>query len=296
LLIVALTAHPAAGQLSPARQPGVSLAASGYRPETPGWVGQFTVLAFNAVLGGLTAGVRRHSDGGSFGDGFTRGFLGGTVVYTAKRVAVEDVPGAGLAGRAIGGLGGSMIRNASENRPLLDYLVVPVGPVRLHFDRSPGATAPLTRVKVDLNNVVMMAYAASRRELDFDPGASLSAGAAVFNAEGLMFGEEADSTWASGTVAESVIFLSDLSWRTPAENREVFAHERVHVLQRDQLFSTLADPAGAAIVRRVPGLPALYRYADFHFTGLIFGALSIPFDKYERRPWELEAFYLSADR
>ncbi len=296
MLAVVVTSGPAVGQLSDSRQPDLSLAAAGHRPETPGWVGRFTVLAFNAVLGGLTAGIRRHMDGGSFEDGFTRGFLGGTVVYAAKRVAVEETPGAGLAGRAIGGVGGSMIRNASESRPLFASLVVPVGPVRLHLERTSGTNVRLTRMKVDLNTVVMTGYAATRRELDFDLGASLSAGAPVFRADGYMFGEPADSVWAAGTVGESVIFLSELSWRTPTENSEVFAHERVHVLQRDQLFSTLVEPAGAAVARRVPGLPTLYRYVDFHFTGLIFGALSIPFDEYERRPWELEAFYLSTER
>jgi len=190
-----------------------------------------------------------------------------------------------------------MVRNASELRPVLQHLVLPVGPLRVHLDRSGASALPGTRVKIDLNNVVMTAYAMTRRELDLDLGSSISAGAPVFRAPGYFFGEEgADSALASGTVSESTIFLSEVTWRTREEDREIFAHERVHILQRDQLFLTLADPAGERLIHTVPVLRRLDKYVDIHFTGFIFPALSIAFRDYERRPWELEAFYLSEHR
>lgn len=258
--------------------------------DTPGWVGEFTVLGFNAVLGGLTAGIRQRVTGGSFEDGFTRGFMGGTVIYAGKRIAAERFPGAGLVGRGVAGAGGSMVRNASEGRPALGHVVLPIGPARLHLDRTDGLDA---RVKIDLNTIVMTGYAAARRDIDLDLASSLSAGAPVFRTEGFMFGTDADSVHASGRVSESVIFLSELPWRTDEEAARVFAHERIHVLQRDQVFATLADPLTAAIVDRVPALASIYRYVDVHLTGLIFHALVLPFPEYDERPWEMEAFHLS---
>ncbi len=258
--------------------------------DTPGWVGEFTVLGFNAVLGGLTAGIRRHVSGGSFEEGFTRGFMGGSVVYAGKRIAAEGFPGAGLAGRGVAGAGGSMVRNASEGRPALGRIVLPFGPARLHLDRTDGLDA---RVKLDLNAIVMAGYAAARSDLELDFSSSLSAGAPVFRAEGFMFGTDADSIHASGRVSEGVIFLSELPWRTDEEAARVFAHERIHVLQRDQVFATLADPLTAALVDRVPALSPIYRYLDVHVTGLIFHALVLPFPEYDERPWEMEAFHLS---
>ena len=260
------------------------------RRDTPGWVAEFTVLGFNAVLGGLTAGIRQQVAGGSFEDGFTRGFAGGSVIYAGKRIAAERFPGAGLIGRGVAGAGGSMVRNASDGRPVLDRVVLPVGPMRLHLDRADGLDA---RVKFDLNAIVMASYAAARSDIRLDLASSLSAGAPVFRAEGFVFGTEADSIHAAGRVAESVIFLSDLPWRAESDAERVFAHERIHVLQRDQVFSTLADPLTSSIVDRFPALAPVYRYADFHVTGLIFHALVLPFPEYDERPWEMESFHLS---
>src|SRR5690606_5020089 len=83
------------------------------RADTPGWVSEFTVLGFNAVLGGLTAGIRQWRSGRSFSDGCSRGFRGGGVVYAWKRSAAERCPSAGLIGRGVAGAGGSIVRNAS---------------------------------------------------------------------------------------------------------------------------------------------------------------------------------------
>jgi hypothetical protein len=202
---------------------------------------------------------------------------------------VEEFPGAGFVGRGVAGAGGSIIRNASEGRPSLAHLIIPVGPVRLYIDRDERRG----RVKLDLNTLVMTAVASGTRDLDFDVSSSLSAGAPVFRAHGHLIGASEDSVRASGTVAENVILLSDLPWRSAEENREIFAHERVHVLQRDQLFTSVAEPIGARIVGHVPALESLYRYLDFHLTDLFFHALAVPFSDYYDRPWELEAFHLA---
>src|SRR5690606_32421858 len=105
---------------------------------------------------------------------------------------------------------------------------------------------------------------------------------------GRLIGTSQDTLRASGKVVENVILLSDLPWRTRQEAREIFAHERVHVLQRDQVFLTVAEPVGARIVARLPGLPRVYEYFDFHFTDLVFALLAVPVSDYDERPWEME--------
>jgi hypothetical protein len=258
-------------------------------PPTPGWAAEFGLLGANALVGGVTAGVAQKARGGSFRDGFARGAIGGAVVHGGKRIVVERFDGAGLLGRTVAATGSSVVRNASLAEPSLSYLILPLGPVHLHVDRSAGTAV---RAKVDLNNLVLTAYAAWRSDLDFDAGSSLSAGTPVFRASGHLFGAPEDTLRAAGKVVEAVVFLSDLPWRHPAEASEIFAHERVHVLQKDQVFITLSEPLMARAVRGVPALGATYRYVDLHPTDLLFQLGRLVFREYESRPWEVEAFHL----
>jgi hypothetical protein len=161
--------------------------------------------------------------------------------------------------------------------------------VRLYIDRVERTR----RLKLDLNTILMTAVAAGTSDLDFEFASSLSAGTPVFRAREHLIGASSDSVRASGTVVENVILLSDLPWRSAAESREIFSHERIHVLQRDQIFITVTEPLGARIVTRVAVLSSLYRYLDFHFTDLVFQSLAVPFSDYYDRPWELEAFHLA---
>ena len=260
----------------------------------PNWVGQFTILGANGLLGGVTAGIAQELRGGSFTDGFTRGFLGGSIVYAGKRVAVEHFAGAGLLGRTVAAAGASAVRNASDGRPSFDSLILPFGPVRFYVDRG---SEPGLRVKLDLNSLVMTGAALSQRELHFSFGSSLSAGTAVFTAREHLFGSVADTIRASGEMHGNVIFLSELPWRSDHLERELFAHERVHVLQRDQFFATITEPLAAEFVHRAgtrafPVLPLFYRYVDIDLSGLLFQALSVPFSDYYDRPWEMEAYHL----
>src|SRR5690606_4516046 len=98
-----------------------------------------------------------------------------------KRIAAEGFPGAGLVGRGVAGAGGSLVRNASEGRPALAEIALPLGPARLHLDWTDGLDA---RVKLDLNAIVMTGYAVARSDLELDFSSSLSAGAPVFRAKG----------------------------------------------------------------------------------------------------------------
>lgn len=97
-------------------------------------MGQELVTAgINALLGGATAAGMRLIRGESASESwsaFWTGTLGGGVTYAGKRVAVERFGGAGFLGRELATVGGSMVRNASAGRGVLEELVLPVGPVR----------------------------------------------------------------------------------------------------------------------------------------------------------------------
>ncbi len=260
--------------------------------DPPGWVGELTGLGVNALLGGLTAGVMQAARGGSFQDGFSRGTLGGSLIYGGKRLAVERFAGAGLAGREVAAVGSSVVRNASEARPSLQRLILPLGPVRLYVEA--GAAGPRVRPKLDLVTLVVTGYAVATPELEWDAGASLSSGAPVFRVEDRLIrgygAGDPDDPAAAGITRAGAIYLSDFAG---LDFERDFAHERAHVIQYDQLFSTWTDPAEEWLQARVPGGARLGRLVDLNLSPLVTGGLSLAFKRYENRPWELEAEYLA---
>lgn len=258
--------------------------------EIPSWVGQFTILSGNAVLGGLTAGVLQRARGGSFRDGFTRGFFGGATVYAGKRLSVEDFDGAGLLGRQVAAVGSSVVRNASDGRPSLERLMFAAGPLRVHVDRREGWHF---RPTLDATATVTALYALAEPELKLDAGASLSAGAPVFRVEEkLLVGVFGDQE-AAGLELGFNMFLSQIERFGPEYHRRVFAHERVHVLQGDFFFLAWSDPIIGHLAERIPGGARVRPYVDVDLGDLMIGILEVTaFRAYERRPWELEAEWL----
>ena len=125
-----------------------------WRPD-PG-VGEVTFLGANTLIGALTGGIFQTLRGGSFADGFTRGALGGAVVYAGKRLSVERFSGAGFLGREIAAVGTSIVRNAGEGAATLRRLVLPVGPLRLYLQPKGSAVVNL---KVDLYELAWLGYA-----------------------------------------------------------------------------------------------------------------------------------------
>lgn len=86
------------------------------------WVGEVTFASANALLAGLSAGLLQVIRKGSFKHGFATGALGGAVVYTGRRLAVEDFWGAGLMGRQISAVGSSLTRNAGDGEPVFSRI------------------------------------------------------------------------------------------------------------------------------------------------------------------------------
>ncbi|HEX8692842.1 MAG TPA: hypothetical protein VF746_10505 [Longimicrobium sp.] len=251
---------------------------------------EVAVAAVNAALGGLTTGVWRVVHGRRFTDGMLTGMAGGALGYAGKRVAVERFFGAGLLGREVGAVGASLVRNSADGRPALERVMLPLGPVRFYV--TPREPAPV-RVRLDATATAYAVYQAFRANHALDLEQSLSAGAVVFRVYG-----GGDGVYAGQEDAYTILLFYPAERRplTPEERRAVgitAGHERVHVLQDDQMFLYVASPLED---RLLPARKGLLRHVDVGLaTPLLWRGLSNLIE-YEDRPWEDEAEILSLRR
>jgi hypothetical protein len=258
--------------------------------DVPTWVGEFATMSANAVLGGVTAGLRRQWQGGDFSDAFVRGALGGALGYGGKRLAIERFDGAGFLGRQVAAVGSSFVRNAAEGVPLLDRLNLPAYLVRLEI-RPRAATGPRVQPRLDVATAIWTSYSIIEDDLHFEPGKSLSAGALVFETDGKIFGEQGDTTNAIGRAEVGVVFLAGVPQFGEAQLAEAFAHERVHTIQFDQAYEYWTDPLEAAATRFL-GAQRFGRYIDLNASTELIRLFGSGLE-YADRPWELEARWLA---
>jgi hypothetical protein len=263
-------------------------------PETPRWVGHFTVLAGNATIGALTGGVLQKLKGGSFKDGFVRGALGGTVIYAGKRAAAQDFWGAGLLGREINAVGVSMVRNASDGEATFSRLYLPLGPLPLRAALGLQNGVHL-QPQLDLSAAAWLTYGLVESRLSMDVTRSVSSGAAVFQADRRRI-LDAGTTLGGFAVARS-IFLSDpLALPGAGDWDGVVAHERVHVLQQDFVLTAWSQPLAEFALGRVAPGRVLNRYAAVDVLDWVVGAVASIFTssrRWDGFPTELEAEFLS---
>lgn len=235
------------------------------------------IAAANAILSGTVAGVLQRVRGGSFMDGFTRGAAGGLIVYGGKQLAVGDMPGVGLLGRQVAAVGASVIHNAGAGIGAFDELVLPFGLVHLHHSADAERRV---RLRLDLVTTVYFVRGLMDSEWRFEPGASLSSGAPVFRARAY---RPTEDDWLGHATAGIIIVRErdPIMIRSRKHERAVFAHERVHVLQDDQVAIGLGRTLQGAALSIVPGgewvdrrvdlglhylimLPAAYAFGDAH--------------------------------
>ncbi len=254
------------------------------------WSGEIASLGANALLGALTAGVQYELRGGSFADAFTRGALGGSLMYAGKRIAVERLSGAGLIGRQVNAAGASAVRNAGAGQPVFSRLTLPLGPVWLDVNRA-GAGRPQFNARIDPVALGWLLYGIAEDEVELDAGASLSAGTFVFRTDGKLLLLDDDSAHAGGLTSAGVIFLADVPSFDPAWGPRSLRHERVHVLQEDGISILWTDPAGTWALRRAGPLAALAPRLAVNLSTELFGLLGPLFRRHEDRPWELEAIF-----
>ena len=254
----------------------------------PKWTGELASLGVNALLGGVSAGVVQELRGGSFRDAFFTGALGGSVIYVGKRVAAGEFDGAGFAGRQLAAVGGSVIRNAGASRGMLDELVLPVGLGRIYWDRARGDVS----FRPDLTAIGWTLSGIQEKDLRFDWSESLSAGTPVFFADNRILIINDDSAHVGGLTNSGVIFLANVTAFGPDVARINAKHERVHVLQEDQVFLTITDPLEDHLMRRIPYIgDQLARRVDVNLATELFDVLSWRMPRYLDRPWETEAIF-----
>lgn len=273
----------------------------------PRWAGEAATLGINVLVGGLTAGVIQHLRGGDFADGFTRGALGGGLVYAGKRVAAERFWGAGLMGRQVAAVGASVTRNAAFARPSLETVVLPLGPLRAVVTRAgSGATLAGTgtgagfsvavgglriRPKLDAAAAAWIAYGIAEPELSFDAGESLSAGTPVFRTSGTVM-KLSGGTLAAGLTKSGVVMLSDVPAFGRTFAQRALRHERVHVIQQDQVFTIWTDPLEDWFASKL-GAERLNGWADANLSTELLELLGNLIEDHGDRPWELEAIFLA---
>lgn len=260
-----------------------------YAAATPAWVGQFTTLSANAMLGGLTAGLIQELRGGSFQDGFVRGALGGTAIYAGKRLAAERFTGAGLLGREVAAVGASIVRNASDGIGTFDRLILPVGVTRVYWQPRQRKAS----LKLDVVAAGYVVYGVFEEDLDFDLANSLSAGAAVFRTNEKLITYGTGEQHAAGVSRAGIILRANVTPYGEEFLERAFAHERVHVLQDDQLFITLNDHADDWVLARLGPAARISRFADINVSSEVLRILSGFIDNHADRPWEMEAIFLT---
>ena len=287
LLLFLLAATEAAAQCLPSTIPPEEAPPCTRR--YPSWSGELASLGGNALLGGVTSGLMQELRGGSFRSGFMRGVMGGSVIYAGKRIAVERFETAGLMGRQVAAVGGSMVRNAGEGIPGFDRLILPVGVGRLEFDR-PARRLQLTP---DLTALGYTLWAISEDELAIDWSKTFSSGTPVFSTDNRILVVDGDSTHAAGVTNSGVIYLAGIPGVGRTVARRQFEHERVHVLQEDQLFITLTDPIEELLLAQLPYLGRHARRVDINLSTQLLEHLGKWFPKHLERPWETEAIFHS---
>lgn len=258
-------------------------------PQRPGWVADFTVLSGNVLVGAVSAGAVQKARGGSFRDGFARGAAGGAGVYAGKRIAAARWAGAGLVGRQVASAGSSVVWNAGHGRRSFDQVALPLGPVRFYV--RPLGGGPRVQARLDAIAAGAAVYGALRPELKLDAPRSLSSGTLVFTAPRHYF-RHGDSSGSVGIAYHGTVYLSDLREISPEGRRTTFSHERVHVLQGDALFMALGLPAQEWLAPRIPGGRRAARWIDLDLASPLVTIAGTAM-RYDERPWELEASYLS---
>jgi hypothetical protein len=183
-----------------------------------------------------------------------------------------------------------MVRNAGEGRGALSRLILPLGPLWFGISRGnePGITA-----RVDPAALAWLVYGVVEPELHLDVGHSLSAGTAIFRTNGKLLSLGNDEVHAAGVTNAGIIYLADVPAYGEAFERRSLAHERVHVLQEDQLAILWTDPMAGWAVRNVSAVRVAGRFVAFNLSTELLRALGHAIPDHGDRPWELESIFFA---
>ena len=237
------------------------------------------IFAVNVALGGVTAGVWRVLTRKPLVAGVVRGAAAGAVVYAGKKIIAEETPLAWWGGRQIAAIASSEISNAAENLPILQRVVLPLGPVRIHLDRlASHKVMPRLDALQSIAIVLFAIHPATR----FSAKESFATGEIIFINENDRF----DGYHVAGVISLSEVLTSAF---LSACKRSILSHELIHAAQYDFTFTAWSDATQGAISRRLPAAASITRFIDVNLT------LPMPYVtnkilKYGDRPWEIEAY------
>ena len=158
-----------------------------------------------------------------------------------------------------------------------------MGPINIYLATAGPSRV---RVKVNLYQLASFGWAIAEPALSFEAGKSLSAGAPVFRARNRVILSDGDPT--RGVTKGGTILLSG---RGVSDEDAVFAHERVHVLQRDFYFHAWFNELEAWLLKQTT-FAAINRYIDIDLlTSLFLVGTRTTFGR-TNRPEEIEADFL----
>jgi hypothetical protein len=242
-------------------------------------------VAVNGIVTGLTTGAAQRRRGGTFSEGFVRGWIGGAVAYSGKVIAVQEWGSSGVLGRGVAAAGSSISANAAAGRPAFERLVLPLGPLR--FDLRPGAPRQSTW-RVDALGIVGLGLALYHYDGSLDWDRTLAYGTPVFFVEDL----PRHRSWGGRQIAGVVLINEQQRRAGPQVLEMTLGHEMVHVLQYDQAFTLWSRPVEEHVFGGRSWTLGLERRVDLSLTGLV-GALLMAIIPYEQQPWEMEAHFLA---
>jgi hypothetical protein len=241
-------------------------------------------LGINTAIGsvtGLVWATIRHS---SKTKSALQGAAGGALMSVGRQIAATPFNGSGFLGREISATGVSLTATSGEPKTALTF---PVGPVSLAFSQDSYDW----RLNVaDFIAIVGLSLSPNTR---LDLGKSLSSGAAVFRDRHSSFGQRGDFDIMA--ISEfGTVRLSRSAFDPFTGKANVVYHENVHILQDDYFQQAIALPAERQVIQHLPFGRRFLRHLDLGLTGpMLEGAMSpIP---YESRPWEREAYALTAN-
>jgi hypothetical protein len=241
-------------------------------------------LAINTAIGsvtGLVWATIRHSPKAK---GALQGAAGGALMSAGRQIAATAFNGSGFVGREISATGVSLTATTGEPKTNLSF---PLGPVSVECSED---SFDWRLNVVDFIAIVGLSLSPNTR---LDLRKSLSSGAAVFRDRHASFGQRGDFDIMA--ISEfGTVRLSRSAFEPFTGKANVMYHENVHILQDDYFQEAIALPAERQVIQHLPFGRRFLRHLDLGVAGPVLeGAMSpIP---YESRPWEREAYALTAN-
>lgn len=248
-------------------------------------------LASNAAIGAFIGASRALMAHKSLVRGAVRGAAGGGFAAGARQFAgTARFPGAGLTARLLGGMGTGLVASAASDSTSL-YL--PVGPFVGVL--QPGSSDRF-RWKIDVGAAAYTLGSAMKPHTRVKLGASLSSGAIVL--ERGQWIEQRNGLQRAGTEAFGRVILATEIRNLPLhQQKEIAAHELIHVMQEDAAFLPLTVPAEREVLRHMPGGRwwdgPIGKHLEINLVGRMAFSVVSPEIDYSNRPWEREAYKLT---